>query len=199
MDNKQKKFFLLALLLIGCSCTSIFSDYFASSDESEKLIPYKHNTHDISNHKSSLIMIYVNGAVKAPGLYELPAGARALQAIEAAGGVAENANLEKVNLARKLKDGCHVNVPYQKTAIIKSVVRKEKNFNNNISDNHQKININTASAKELESLSGIGKATAQKIIEYRQKRKFNKNEDLLQVKGIGKSKFDKIKNEITIN
>ncbi len=150
------------------------------------------------------ITVYVSGAVKNPGIYKVAVGVRAVDAIAAAGGMREDANINKVNLAKKCKDGTQVNVPFlsakqkkdrqqdEDYAIVaskyKGLPRNMLPANENvIRDN--KVNLNTATQKELETLSGIGAATAKKIIAYRAKQKFKAIEDIMQISGIGHSKF----------
>ncbi len=126
------------------------------------------------------------------------------------GGLRENANIEDINLAYKLEDGMKVHIPTneekEKEKQLNSDVNNkndnvdsyDKNIINN-SSNTKKININTATQEQLESLPGIGPATASKIISYRkEKGKFNKIEDIKEVSGIGDAKFDKMKDFITI-
>ena len=131
-------------------------------------------------------------------------GDRIINAIETAGGVTESANLSKVNLAFVLSDGCKVKIP--------SIYDKDENFEsvsidsgNNViisgsnSNNNAKVNINTASQAELETLAGIGPSIAAKIIEYRNKNgKFSKIEDLKNVGGIGEEKYNSVKNQISV-
>lgn len=158
--------------------------------------------------KLSEIVVYVSGAVKNPGIYKVAAGVRAVDAIAVAGGMNEEANKDKVNLAKKCKDGTQVNVPFlsakqkkEKMQATELVIAKTKyqNLSGNISNvnkenvENKRININTATQKELEALPGIGVATARKIMSYRTKQKFNVIEDIMQVSGIGHSKFAAMK------
>ncbi|MDD4722941.1 MAG: helix-hairpin-helix domain-containing protein [Acidaminococcaceae bacterium] len=150
------------------------------------------------------ITVYISGAVKNPGIYKVEAGVRAVDAIAIAGGMSEDANKNKVNLAKKCKDGTQVNVPFlsakQKkereqgkdhsiaASKYKALHRNKLPANDNdIRDN--KVNLNTATQKELETLPGIGESTAKKIIVYRAKQKFKVIEDIMQISGIGHSKF----------
>ena len=131
-------------------------------------------------------------------------GARIVNAIEAAGGVTDKADLSKVNLAFVLSDGCKVRIP--------SVNDEDEDFvsvsvgsGNNVivdggdSTNGGKVNINTATQAELETLTGIGPSIAAKIINYRNENgKFGKIEDLKNVSGIGEEKFNSVKGEICV-
>ena len=113
------------------------------------------------------------------------------------GGLKENACLDDINLAYKLEDGMKIDIPTKQ--------EKQENIstqNNIISNNKQntKININTATQTELETLSGIGASTALKIINYRKENgNFSSIEDIKNVSGIGESKYSSIKDSITVN
>lgn len=196
MDNRKKKFILLCVLLLGCVLTSIAAEYF-TNEEPVPIISEQTQ----AKAKEQLITVYVSGAVARPGLYELPAGIRAQEAVEAAGGFTEVANQEKVNLAKKLKDGSQVNVPALKGS--KKVITGTNASAGTASVGSQQkqaglININTASITELDSLPGVGEVTAQRIIEYRQQHSFTRIEDIMQVKGIGEAKFNKMKDRLTV-
>ena len=196
MDNRKKKFILLCVLLLGCVLTSIAAEYFTN----EEPVPVI-SAQTQAKSKEQLITVYVSGAVARPGLYELPAGIRAQEAVEAAGGFTEAANQEKVNLAKKLKDGSQVNVPALKGSK-KAITGTNASAGTASIGSQQKqvglVNINTASITELDSLPGVGEVTAQRIVEYRQQHSFTRIEDIMQVKGIGEAKFNKMKNRITV-
>ncbi len=138
------------------------------------------------------INVYVSGAVKQPDVYALPSNAIVEDAIAAAGGVTAAADLDRINLAIRLADEMHVYVPRQGEAAPPP------------SDSApgaatEKININTASAEELDKLPGIGPSIAKAIIDYRTKNgAFKKIEDINAVKGIGDALFEKIKDQITV-
>lgn len=123
-------------------------------------------------------------------------------AIEAAGGITTNADIDRINLAYIVQDGQKINIPNVNS------VEKEIYIIENIGENiiiediktsNNLININTANQSELETLTGIGPSTALKIINYREENgKFKTIEDIKKVPGIGESKFDAIKNEICV-
>lgn len=196
MDNRKKKFILLCVLLLGCVLTSIAAEYFTNEEPAPVT-----SAQTQAKSKEQLITVYVSGAVARPGLYELPAGIRAQEAVEAAGGFTEAANQEKVNLAKKLKDGSQVNVPAVKGSE-KAITGTNASAGKASISSQQKqaglVNINTASITELDSLPGVGEVTAQRIVEYRQQHSFTRIEDIMQVKGIGEAKFNKMKNRITV-
>ena len=156
--------------------------------------------------KTKGITVYVSGEVKNPGMYEMPAGSRAQDAIGKAGGMTVNANINKVNLAKKCKDGMQINVPALnvKQAKTKAGSNQGRTSAGNVSsaetgqDNLTAVNLNSADVEELGNLPGIGQVTAQKIIEYRQQHRFDKIEDIMNVNGIGKAKFLKMKDYLEV-
>lgn len=163
----------------------------------------------IEDENSGKIIIYITGEIQKEGVYELKENSRVLDAIEIAGGLKENANIEDINLAQILEDESKIYIPNKNDENIKN---DNQNNIDNISKNttetikkdgtiikSEKININTASQTELETLPGIGPSTALKIVNYRkEKGKFKNIEDIKNVSGIGESKFSKIKDLIKI-
>ena len=127
-----------------------------------------------------------------------------IDAIEKAGGITGNGDLSKVNLAYKLLDGQKVYIPSFNDKVDEyNVVSSEyENLNNRSNFNElkkvaDKVNINTATQTELETLTGIGPSLAEKIIQYRKKNgSFKKVEELKNVSGIGDNKFESIKDEV---
>jgi competence protein ComEA len=127
-----------------------------------------------------------------PDVYTLSPGSIVKDALLAAGGATNEADLDRINLALSVSDGQHVYVPYQGEASppVPPPVRQ--------STTEIHININTADQATLESLPGIGPAIAQRIIEYRQSQgRFQRIEDLMEVSGIGPATFDKVRELIT--
>jgi competence protein ComEA len=153
------------------------------------------------------IKAYICGYVKKPGVYELKDDARIEQLLDECGGASEKACLEAVNLAKKLIDGEMVYIPsIEEVAKNGSFFDYINGFTQDIvtgggsgGSQSKIININTASAVELESLPGIGEAISQDIIAYREKYGlFKSKEELKNVKGIGDIKFEKIRELISI-
>lgn len=139
------------------------------------------------------VVVHVVGAVRTPGLYVLPEGSRVSDAVEAAGGMLGNAADEAVNLARVLNDGEQVRIPTtdEASATIGAAGSTAPGA-------PQKVNINTATAADLEMLPGIGPATAQKIVDDRARNgPFSAPEDIMRVPGIGPKKYDALKDLIT--
>lgn len=181
-----------------------------NKDDKEK----EGNEEDKKENISSAIGIYVHidGYVHNPGVYQLKENERINVLIEKAGGLKNGYSIKNINLAAKLSDGDKVYIPSieeEKTLgnqnnnnvnTIGKHTNNGNNLNNNVSiTKNNKININTANVSELKQITGIGESTANKIIDYRQNvGKFKKIEDIKEVKGIGDSKFESLKNKITI-
>jgi competence protein ComEA len=147
------------------------------------------------------ILVYVLGAVTQPGVYVLPWDSRVQQAIAAAGGATQDADLVRVNLAERVHDEQQVYVPSQNEAMTPTLPTavSRPTSSTGLSLPGQRININTASVDALVALPGIGPALAQRIVEYRQANgPFNRPEDITKVKGIGDGIFAEIKDLISV-
>ena len=150
-------------------------------------------TAEPSTPTPATINVYVSGAVKKPDVYALPSNAIVKDAIAAAGGATADADLDRINLATELADQMQVYVPHKGEAAPPPSNGSPPNASTAM------ININTASAEELDKLPGIGPAIAKAIIDYRTKNgPFKKIEDINDVKGIGDALFEKIKDQITV-
>ena len=131
-----------------------------------------------------LLTVYINGAVATPGVYSLPEGSRVDAAVQAAGGFLPGAEKDNINLAMLLTDGQQINVP---GIVDTSHV------------NVGRVNINTATAAEFDTLPGIGPTTAQAIVDYRlQHGLFQVIQDIQNVPGVGPATYEGIKDFITV-
>lgn len=140
--------------------------------------------------------VHVSGAVAAPGVYELEEGARVADAVEHAGGFLEGAAENALNLARVLNDGEQVVVP---TAEEQAAQQAAVEASGGAAGVGGKVNINTASAEQLDTLPGVGESTAQKIIADREANgPFSSPEDLKRVSGIGDKKYAELADLITV-
>ena len=139
------------------------------------------------------LVIDVTGEVVSPGVYELPAGSRVIDAIRAAGGAKAKAALSELNLARVIKDGEQIYVDLIYTAGSRARVGSKASVPRG------PININRATASDLDSLDGIGPVIAKRIIAFRTANgPFTAVEDLLKVSGIGDAKFAQFKEKIRV-
>lgn len=135
--------------------------------------------------QTATMCVYVCGAVKQPGVYYISEGMRVYDAIEAALGATEDANLSVLNLADHIVDGQKIYVPH---------VGENVTFSDSTDG---RININTADVAELMKLTGIGESRAQDIVNYRKKNgAFVKIEDIMKVPGIKDAAFEKIRDKI---
>ena len=164
-----------------------------ASDSKEKGSKVGESKDKDSGDKTT-ICVYVCGAVAQEGVYELPDGSRLADALESAGGYAENAVHGYLNLAEPLVDGERIYFPY---------LDEEESLDMASGDHSESgsglVNINTAGADELKTLSGIGDSRAADIIAYREANgSFGSIEDIMNVSGIGESIFNKIKPYITV-
>lgn len=160
--------------------------------------------------ENNTIVVHITGEVNYPGVVVLKEGARVVDAIEAGGGETDGADLSSLNLAYMLSDGEKIYVPNKEETSRES---QEREYITSAKDNSEqsengakstgtnfKININTAKQEELTQITGVGESTAKKIIEYRtQNGKFKSIEDIKNIPGIGDSKFNAMKEEITVN
>ena len=156
------------------------------------------------------IVIHITGEVKKEGVIYLEKGARIVDAIKEAGGETKNADLSQVNLAYELQDGQKIYIPNKNEKISQYIIgingetidsngTNTGNESASSSKEGAKVNINTATQNELDGLPGIGPALAQRIIDFREENgNFKSIEDIQNVKGIGNSKFDEIKDKIVV-
>lgn len=150
---------------------------------------------DFSKEEIPKIIIDIKGEVLYPGVYEISEGSRIIDVINLAGGLLEDANTNTINLASKVKD--------EETIIIYSNNENSKYYNNDkitniIEESDNLIDINNATLEQLCTIPGIGEAKAKKIIEYREKNKFNTIEDIKNVSSIGEKLFESIKTYIKV-
>lgn len=147
------------------------------------------------NQEETEIYVDVQGAVNKPGVYVLQGKSRLYEAIDMAEGLTLEADISRINQAQLLQDGEKIYVPKVNEEFTADIITDQ--CSGGIKDT--KININTATSEELETITGIGPSTAEKIIDYRKNHGgFLSIEDLMNVKGIGEKTFEKFKDKITI-
>ena len=147
--------------------------------------------------EQDLITVDVKGAVKSPGIYDLPVGSRVNDAVQKAGGLTEQADSKSLNLAQKVSDEALVYVPtkgeeaasQQAGSGVPSSTSKDK-----------KVNLNKASLEELKQVKGLGGKRAQDIIDHRETNgKFKSVDELKKVSGIGAKTIEKLKDYVTVD
>ena len=147
------------------------------------------------------IIVHIIGEVANEGIIKIKKDSRLVDGIEKAGGTTDEADLYKVNLAYQVKDGQKIYIPNINDKEIQEYITEEPGDSIIIEgkENKSKVNINTATQTELETLSGIGPSTALKIINYRKENgEFKQIEDIKNIPGIGEAKFENIKEEICV-
>lgn len=195
--SREQQLIILGLVLVIVSGLGVMAyRHFAMGDSGEILMEEPQDKPQIV--KAAEIVVHVAGAVKQEGVYKLNLGDRIIDALKLAGGATASANLSSINLAEKVKDGQKIVVPV-KQKVVERVSGNQGIKGSGTSSVSAKININSADEKELCKIQGIGPKTAKKIVEYRTTNgPFSKIEDIMEISGIGKEKFEKMKEQITI-
>jgi competence protein ComEA len=139
------------------------------------------------------VAVHVAGRVRHPGLVQLPAGSRVQDAIRAAGGATSGADLDAINLARKLTDGEQVLVPG-----LGDPVPQPAPGAAGPGAPSAPLDLNSATVEQLDTLPGVGEVTAGRIVAYRTAHPFTAVDELLEVPGIGQRRFDQLKDLVTV-
>ena len=213
--NKKQKIICIVIILLILFAFFIYTYNNLNNYEDDEII-LNNDINGIGNiqekekigiaENEEKVIVHVIGEVNNPGVVTLDEGARIIDAINAAGGKTEEADLSKVNLAYIVEDGTQIYIPrinenlneieLMSTEAGQSVITNEEKEENG---QETKVNINTANKEKLETLPGIGEATAQKIIDYRAANgKFKTIEEIKNVSGIGDAKFDNLKDKIVV-
>ena len=171
---------------------------------------------DASSEKAKTLVVHICGAVSAPGVYELPAGSRIIDAVEAGGGFLPEADEACCNLAEEIVDGCQIYImtktescaggqTEKKAGIQTSPDSDMQTTDRNVRSNSAPalenglVNLNTADVAALMTLPGIGESRAKAIISYREQHgAFAQIEDIMKISGIKQAAFSKIKDKITV-
>lgn len=147
--------------------------------------------------EKDLITVDVKGAVKAPGIYDLPVGSRVNDAVQKAGGLTEQADSKSLNLAQKISDEALVYVP---TKGEESASQQAGSGTASSTSKEKKVNINKASLEELKQVKGLGGKRAQDIIDHRESNgEFKSVDELKKVSGIGAKTIEKLKDYVTVD
>ena len=211
MNGSNANLALNILLAVGVAATLIggLALLFADSRAPKGVIivtperPLAESRTPTATATPSAIGVYVSGAVDKPGVYELPSDSRADDALAAAGGASPDADLERVNLAKRVSDGEHIRVPKRgdpaapaaQTSPLPPTYAQTGGDAPPLPDG--KIDVNSANADSLETLPGIGPARARAIVEHRQANgPFAGVDDLTEVRGIGEGILDSIRDLI---
>lgn len=206
----KKKIIVFIFIILMCPIGLVIKDklqskenvYVLTEDEKppektteEKEIKKEEN---ITNKK---ITVYVSGAVSKPGIVTLNEGDRLATAVEKVGGTTKKADLDGVNMAIRVQDEMHYIIPKMGEVVKDNNYQaiKEGNINRDESSKASQININIATIEELDTLPGVGEATANKIVNHRsEKGDFKSVEEIKNVNGIGDKKFEDMKDLICV-
>ena len=147
--------------------------------------------------EQDLITVDVKGAVKSPGIYDLPVGSRVHDAVQKAGGLTEEADSKSLNLAQKISDEALVYVP---TKGEEAASQQAASGTTPSTSKEKKVNLNKASLEELKQVKGLGGKRAQDIIDHREANgKFKSVDELKKVSGIGAKTIEKLKDYVTVD
>lgn len=214
LSKKQKIFFFIILsIMIAVIIYYIYStlyknDFSLSYDDTnfidDALIENIDNTNisNLDELETNSIIVYVCGAVKESKVVTLKENSRVCDAIDAVGGLSNNADLTNINLAYILEDGEKIYIPKKgeepENEYTTTSSAPDSSYSSSSAKNN-KININKATQTELETIPGVGPSTALKILDYREKNgKFLSIEDIKNVSGIGDAKYEKMKEYISV-
>ena len=171
---------------------------------------------DASSEETKTLVVHICGAVSAPGVYELPAGSRIIDAVEAGGGFLPEAEEACCNLAEEIVDGCQIYIMTKSESCADGQTEKKAGIqtspdsdmqttDRNVRSNSATalenglVNLNTADVAALMTLPGIGESRAKAIISYREQHgAFAQIEDIMKISGIKQAAFSKIKDKITV-
>lgn len=202
--KKQNLIIIVAIIIIvlGFSVSNYIKQqkiYILSSEEKEH-INEDGNEDNIRNEiNTDKIVVHIEGEIVSPGVYELNKDSRIFDVIDMAGGLLEEADCKKINLAKRIVDEEYIYIPNKNDEDVEFQYRNNLSMTSNTIENTNLININRANIIELKELSGIGDVLANRIIEYRnEKGEFKSIEELKNVSGIGDKKFSDIKDKVTI-
>ena len=207
--NKKQKFIIIIIATFMIVFVGYYiinktntAEYIELETEEVEIVETENTNNEVIIEEQNII-IHVTGAVKKEGVVKVKKDSRISDVIEAAGGITEEADLSKINLAYIVKDAQKIYVPSINDEENLENITEEAGENvideDNIISKNQKVNINTAYQTELETLSGIGPSTALKIINYRNENgHFEKIEDIKNVPGIGDAKYESLKDGICV-
>ena len=171
---------------------------------------------DASSEEAKTLVVHICGAVSAPGVYELPAGSRIIDAVEAGGGFLPEADEACCNLAEEIVDGCQIYIMTKSESCADGQTEKKAGIQTSPDSDMQTtdinvrsnstpalenglVNLNTADVAALMTLPGIGESRAKAIISYREQHgAFAQIEDIMKISGIKQAAFSKIKDKITV-
>ncbi|MBQ8923315.1 MAG: helix-hairpin-helix domain-containing protein [Lachnospiraceae bacterium] len=196
MNNKLIYVMTLVLCLMVTACGKGRGEFVTGYVDAAS-VELEEETEEAYNKES---YVYVCGAVVNPGVYRFGADAIKEEAIKAAGGFAEGASKEYVNLAEHMTDGEQIYVPYESELELSVSYDLSDSSIGQVYSSDGRLNINKASKEDFMTLTGIGEARAEAIVSYREEHGlFNSIEEIMNVNGIKEGVYNNIKDYITLN
>lgn len=206
--SKREKILLFVIIIL---CIALSGTIYVSSQKSSQFVFEDDEENNKQNEikeaeevikEPELIGIHIGGQVKNPGFIWIEDGKRLCDALYSVGGALPEADLDAVNLSKKLIDEEKIYIP-QKGEIVGTTEIGLSNLQGTVSgigiSADGKVNINTATQSELDTLPGIGETLAKRILDYRSTNgPFKSIEDIRNVNGIGQKKYDDMKDLITV-
>lgn len=220
LNKKHKIIIIISTIMVIGLGYYVYSKENSKNEMSDLQVEEGNIENNQSIKEEKKIKVHISGAIKNEGVFELDENSRIIDVIQQAGGLTEQSYTKYINLAEMLEDGSKIYIPTKEEIENQEKQNEEQEnkkdietFKNTITINQnennqkykstnqkiKKININTATQEELDSLPGVGASTANKILNYRKENgKFKTKEDIKNVSGIGESKFNKIKDLIEV-
>ncbi len=213
LSSKQKKILIVVGIAVIIGVIYFIYNDFGKTEydtDDEAILVENGQTENVvdeeeeANEEIDEIVVHITGAVKKPGIIRLKQGDRIEDAVELAGGLTEDADISNVNLAYVLEDGVKITIPSDSNIEETEIITDDSGENiiedaSFASQKKELLNINKATQTEFTNLPGIGEELASRIVEYRTTNgNFTKIEDIKNVSGIGESKFEKIKDLISV-
>jgi len=207
MDSFTKKeqiviLVIVLLVIFSLSFKFVFRDIIKARDSNLEIV---NDDSQVELEQSNIddedcvIMVHISGEVYNPGIIQLELGKRLDDAIKLAGGLKKDADIDRINLAKKLSDEEKIYVPKVGEIVVDEILAEATEISSNKTNELSKININNCSKGDLLLLPGIGDVLADRIVEYRNTNKFSDIHDIKNVSGIGDKKYEAIKDLITVN
>lgn len=199
LTNKEK--IIKAVAVIFLAAVAFFVLILGGDSQEEEMVIESTEAAemlDVSEESEEFIIVDVSGAVENPQVVQLKANSRVADAIAAAGGLTKKADLSQINQAAFLEDGEKVYIP-EKGESVESSESVSYGTGGTMAESASKIDLNTATSEQLQTLNGVGPATAEKILQYRSQNGYFKSiEEIKNVDGIGDKTYEKLKDYIKV-
>lgn len=208
--ERKEKFIFAAIIALVLIVSNLLSNnklpnLFGNKEDDKEIIAENElddnievkDTENQSIEKTEM-KAYISGEVNNSGVYVINEGDRLEDLVKKAGGLTEKADKNAINLALRVEDQMKIYIPNIDEHVDINDSKSEAMTNNNVNGQSDKININLASKEELKTLPNIGEKRAEAIIQYRENKRFEKIEDIKNVRGIGEKYFEAMKDMITV-